>query len=67
MSRRSEPVKADDPKRFAGLTQRRRERALPVGGEGFDIERSLGEDICACGRHSVKGSLCTCGRIVGRT
>jgi hypothetical protein len=33
MSRRSEPVKAGDPKRFAGLTQRRRERGLPVGDQ----------------------------------
>lgn len=66
MSRRSLPIKADDPKRSAGLTQRRLERGLPVGAEGFDIERSLGEDICACGRVSVKFGKCKCGRIVGQ-
>lgn len=55
------------PEATAGLRQRRRERGQPVGGEGFDIERSLGEDICACGRLSVKGARCACGRRVGRS
>lgn len=66
MSDRYGPPDHRDPDRFKGLTQRRRQRGLPVGGEGFDIERSLGEDICDCGRLAVKGAECTCGRTVGR-
>lgn len=66
MSRRTPPDHRD-PKATAGLTARRRAAGLPVGSEGFDIERSLGEDICACGRLSVKGASCSCGRRVGRS
>lgn len=65
MSRGTPPITTGS-KAVAGLTARRRRRGLPVGSEGFDIEQSLGEDICACGRLSVKGARCTCGRTVGR-
>jgi hypothetical protein len=66
MSRRGQPVDRDDPQGVAGLTERRIRRGEPVGGEGFDIEKSLGEDICECGLLGVKGSRCQCGRIVGK-
>jgi hypothetical protein len=57
MSRRSEPVKADDPKKFAGLTQRRREQGLPVGR----IDRlcvSVTHDRIDCS-HLPEGERCS--------
>lgn len=48
MSRRSEPPKPGDPKRFAGLTQRREEKGEPVGGEGLASDGDQQEETFTC-------------------